>query len=220
MLTVVSIAALLVGSVVAGLQLGPTFTHGLFGPTFALPMDEDIQLDAGQWVIFERTGSQRRSGPLTLTQNDEAVLEKTRVAIFDPSGAPVDIDGVRALQTINRNGSIYTGVISFDAPTSGTYAISLESSSSEAIISADLGSALRASATWLIVAGLGALGCLAGVILFLTGGSPNNRSHRRISGHGPVTPVGWYPDPDAPSQLRWWNGEQWGATKPTLRPSD
>jgi hypothetical protein len=217
---VVSLVALVLGVAMVGVRVGPAFADGLFGPTYALPMDEAIHLEKGRWIIFERTGTQRRSGPLTLRENDEVVFERVRARVSDPSGKELEWDFPFPMQTINRNGSIYTGVVSFDAPTSGTYDIALDTSSSTAIISPDIGSALGASAAWLVVAGLGALGCLVGVIVFLTGEKAGDRSDRSVTRRRPVARIGWYPDPEAPSRLRWWNGEQWGASKPARGPSE
>ena len=177
MVSVVSLAALVLGVAMVDVRVGPAVKLGLVGHTYTLPMDEAIHLQKGRWIILERTGTQRRSGPLTVTENDDAVFERVRARVSDHSGKELDWAFPDPTQTINRNGSIYTGVVSFDAPASGRYNIALESSSSTAILSPDIGSALGASAPWLVVAGLGALGCLVGIIMLLTGGWSGARSH-------------------------------------------
>ena len=37
--------------------------------------------------------------------------------------------------------------------------------------------------------------------------------------NSPTAPAGWYPDPQDPSQMRWWDGSQWGETQSPPPPS-
>jgi hypothetical protein len=209
---VLAAAALLVLSgVVLGVTLAPSFVKTVSAQPYALPADATIAMDRGSWVVFEQTGLETQTGPVTSTVNRGPRLTPDRVTVTDSAGTTVPTTEITSTQTVNQGGVIYTGAVTFTVPADGSYRVVVTGTEGQVLVAKDLGDQFASSAVWFGLLGLATVGLLVGVILILVG-------RRRLPGNvGPaplVAPAGWYPDPAAPGRLLWWDGQRWHEPPP------
>jgi hypothetical protein len=209
---VASGVVLILSVVMLSVRFAPTFDNALFSGSHALPMDATMSLDAGSWVVFERTGAERGDGPLTVTTNHGVDLNADQVIVVGLDGRPVPTTAVTSIQTINRNGAIYTGAVQFHIATKGQYRVVITSFSGPVIISEDIGAVFSSSARLLSLTGIGLLGCLAGIALMFFRRPPKAAALVPM-GFGQLAtqaaPPGWYRDPRRPGEFLWWDGVRW-----------
>lgn len=195
---VFGIAVALAGALGTWRSVGPTlFTS----PAYTLPADIQRHLDAGDYEVYQRTGT-RTSGPGFSTSDEApATIGPGDVVVLGPGGQTVPVGAADQDETLTRDRTTYTGTVLFHVSHAGTYRIGIRADGgfAEAIVASTLGDAFRRAAAWLSIAVLGGLVALAGLVLLIIG---STRRHR-------VAQPGWYADPAGSGRLRWWNGLGW-----------
>src|SRR5476649_1142542 len=73
---------LIVGVVMLGVRIAPTFGNAILSSSHELPMDATISLDAGSWVVFEQTGVERGGGLITVTTNHAVELSADLLTVI------------------------------------------------------------------------------------------------------------------------------------------
>ena len=210
-----STALLLFSAAALGVRIGPSVTQMLSAQAYALPMDATMSLHPGTWVVFEQTGSQSQTGPVTVTSNRAPRVTADRVTVTDAGGTPVPTARITSSQTIDQGGLVYTGAVTFVAPADGQYRVAVSGAGGQVIVAEDLGDLFGASAIWFVLIAVGFLGLLAGVVAILVGRRRFPQNVRPSPRRGPVTAsAGWYSDPSRPGQFLWWDGTHWRAPRP------
>jgi hypothetical protein len=185
-------------------RVGPPLAQGLTAPTYSTPMDRSVTLSRGDWVVFQHTGTQSGAGGVTFTQQVSVTISPGDVEVTDPDGHELNLSTESTSETINRNGAIYTAAVSFDAPRGGQYRVRIAQGGDQVLLSRDLGD-LFGSVIGYFVAGGGAVYLLmvAVVVLVIDGDRRRRRRTRSIARPG------WYPNPNQPGTVLWWDGQRW-----------
>jgi len=208
--TRVSVIVLVLGVVLGGFglyaALAPLFRTLLEAPGFPTPGQAELHLSSGRYLIYQRTGSSgfgiSESGPTTLTPSD--------VTVTSPTGERLDVEGYTSNETITRNGSGYTSALEFDAPESGLYIVYISApGSGRVIVARPLGDTVRKSLKWWGLVAMAAIAVITGTVMWIVGASRRRRLRLAYGYYAPATPAGWYPDPQQPGRMRYWNGSIW-----------
>lgn len=182
-----------VGGVVNSLQS--------IGQPWNAPEPASRDLTAGRYVIYE--------------QSSAPTLSATDVRVTGPAG-DVPVSGTLS-STLTLGNTTYVGVASFAAPQDGTYTIEAAGDGQQLVLGPELGKTIGSAFMWVGVAVLGGILALAGAVWLIVALVAGARKTQPV-GVGPgVAPLptsapsqgSWYPDPEDPSQWRWWDGRQW-----------
>jgi hypothetical protein len=202
-LIIVGALAFVACAVTIGVRVGPPLAKGITGRAYSTPMDQFVTLTHGKWVIFQRTGTQSGGGGITYSNQGPVTISPSDVEVTDPAGNPLPTSRMTANETIDRNGTVYTGALSFEVPARGQYRVVITQASDQVLLSRDLGS-LFLSVLWLILVAVASVFVVgAGVIAMIVRAS----RRRRRPPSGP--PPGFYPHPAIPGRMLWWDGYQW-----------
>lgn len=189
-LVVLGLALAAFSVTMAVVKAGPDLARGLTGDEYPTPVDVSVDLNAGTYVVLERGFT--------------PTIQPSQVTVTGPDGDQLATGRPSGTQTIDRNGSHFTGAVSFRTPESGTYRVRVESGApTSVLISRDFGSLALALLVWLVGAGLGLFLFAGGVAALIVAAV---RGKRRAV---PTVAAGWYPDPQYPGRQRWWNGHRW-----------
>ncbi len=174
------------------------------GPAVTAPGETTIHLDAGRWIIFERTGTEQDFGPVHTENNGPTTITPANVQVTDLNGTEQSVRDVTGDQSLTQDGTKFTGAVEFSVPTDGTYDIDIEgTTASSALLARPLTDQVKAAAPWLVLLVASGIVLILGIVFTVlpAGSSMAERS--------PVTPPGWYQDPWAPMRFRWWDGRAW-----------
>ncbi len=207
LLTVIGAILLAVG--VGNVVGGVTSTIDSIGTPWTAGSASTQTLSDGGYVVYERAAAPT-IGPSDIT-------------VRGPDG-PVPV-GHTTSSTVTIGNVQYVGVAGFTATVAGEYTITVENSDAELVLGPSIAKAVGAAFGWIGAAVLGGTLVLAGVVWLIVALVLGGRS-------APATPAGswnagpvlsaptppeqvassqgsWYPDPEDPSQWRWWDGRQW-----------
>lgn len=114
-LLAIGAAVVLLGLIAALFGIADGWRSG--GPSWRTPGSSDLQLEAGRWVIWERA-----------TDSDaDPQTPLRRISVYGPSGTValscVSCGGSH--QSMTMGTTSYVGVASFEAPTAGTYKVTV-----------------------------------------------------------------------------------------------
>lgn len=176
------------------------------GEPWRAPGSVEQTLEPGTYSLYERVDT-------PVGQQILVTLDPDQVTVTGPQGSvPVTCVSCGAsVTTVNAGQQSYQAVVSFRVADPGTYRIRVVGQGQEIVVGPSVTQTLGSSATAFGLSAIGGLLALAGAIWLIvelvTGG--RRKAPIPTVGAAPETAGGWYPDPDDPDQLRWWDGTQW-----------
>jgi hypothetical protein len=192
-------------------------------PIMATPGERHLTLKSGDYTIFERTGTRRGFGGISVSNAGRVTLRETDVVVIGPDESPVTTRTLYPDATTTRGTTIYTAAVGFHADRAGSYDIRVtQAGAGEVTVSRTTFDGLRRAGRWLALTTSAVLLLLLGFILLIVGSVRRGRTTSAApasgawgtqpGGYAPApaaAPPNWYPDPDGVSRLRYWDGTQW-----------
>jgi hypothetical protein len=134
-----------------------------------------VELDAGHKYVYYSSGT-----------DETSFLPAGKITITDPAGNPVELRDIDNEQTYSADGSSGLGFLQFDAPSDGTYTVSVEGgsgSTGEILIGENIFAAAKTSLY--IFVGVGATGFVIAVIVVIVIARSRGKSKREMrQGYG------------------------------------
>ena len=162
-----------------------------------------LQLDTGQYVVYELTGQSRSGGPLTVEGGHGVTVSVSDVTVTSVDGTQIPVGPTTFNEMITQGSSEYTGVARFDVLHDATYDVEVATPGTRVLVAPSITSGFRGTLKWFALGGVSGLLFLVGVVLLIVG-IVRSRKPRTV-----VTPPGWYQDPQAQAAWRWWDGNAW-----------
>jgi hypothetical protein len=163
----------LVLGVISAVGVVPVIQDSLDGPRFATPSSQELTLDTGTWVVFERTGSTHGGAGFTFSEGTSVSLSPRDVTVTGPSEPVVRSDlGGNSSETVTRGSAVYTGALRFDVTTKGRYTVTV-SHEGEVLVARPL-SHVFSRWPFLVAGVVGGAAVIAGVVMWIVGAG-----HRR-----------------------------------------
>ncbi len=163
---VVAAAFLLVHSIGSAVEVS------FFSEPCATPCSVNLDLGEGTYLVFEQVGVSKQVGAVTASRWEAASISPSDVVVTAPDGSVLSTSRPGVTQTIDRNGTTYGGVASFEVPAAGAYEVSVEAPDrTSVVIAPSLGQTFVKALPGL---GIGLLGSLAftfglGILLIARG---------------------------------------------------
>ncbi|MFN8167530.1 MAG: DUF2510 domain-containing protein [Candidatus Nanopelagicales bacterium] len=179
---------LVVAGIVGVIASAASLING-FGSPVTTPTTVSRTFDAGTtYAVYELSGRGSGSG----TQEDPllATVSPSDISVSGPGGISVPVkDPGSTTQTFTNNGREYFAVATFDAPTTGSYQVSITTEGAQVLVAPSLTSFGRSFA-WIGAIGLGGLLALLGLILLIVGIVRRSSSKKRAAyaAGAPVAP--------------------------------
>ncbi len=161
-----------------GARVGPAVVALFTSPTYALPMDTTLTLGPGTWIVFEEVGNEVARRPVVTTQTRSPSVGPQDISVTGASFASMPVAPLSFSASLNRNGTLYTGVAQFDVPASGQYEVSVTGDNSNVVITPNLGSLIAQAVGWIFALIFSVIGLGAGVLLWV---------FNRRPAHGPAS---------------------------------
>lgn len=176
------------------------------------------------WVAPGSTTQELSKGSYTVYVQGSGGVSALSVQVTGPAGEmPVSANPTG---TLTLGTTEFSSVAGFTAPQDGSYTITVDGDGQTMVVGPELGSTIGKAFMWVAVAVFGGILVLAGaiwLIVALVSGSRNPQPAAMGPGVVPLStatqmphaqpaapvPGSWYPDPEDPEQLRWWDGRQW-----------
>ena len=170
-------------------SVGPAFRDALVRSPCVTPCSEVLALDAGHYLVFEEIGRSASVGPFSATMQGPTTISPADVAVTSASGSTLEVAEPGSSQSINRNGAIYAGVVSFRVPEAGRYRVAIEASHGRRILVAPgLGQTLVKALPGIAVAGIGFAAGLTGLVVLIVAWIRRRDSVASTGGNGPAGP--------------------------------
>lgn len=123
------LAALFLANAV-GSAIGDSF----FREPCETPCSSVLELEQGDYLIFELVGRSKRIGSVTSFSRGPETLGPADVTVQSVNGQELDIRKPSSGQTIERNGAIYGGAVRFEVPEAGRYTVSIKGRSDKSVL--------------------------------------------------------------------------------------
>lgn len=207
-LVVFSVLGCLAAGGAVAAQFGGDLLRALSADPYDTPVELELDLREGTYLVYELTGQSRSVGPVTTTNGHGVTVAVPDVTVTAPDGSKVPVDTPRFDETLNRGTSTYTGAVRFEAEDEGRYRIGVTTPSTRIIVAPSLASMFADALVWFALIGVCAILLLVGVVLLVVG-LVRARPPATPSAARSGTPAGWYEDPYGQAALRWWDGRAW-----------
>lgn len=172
-----------------------------------------VALTQGDWAVYEEVLVRGGTG---------ASVSPSELTVEGPAGA-VPVSATTVVGDLTINNRTYVSVARFTAPTDGTYTISGAAEGTSLMLGHPVESTLARAFGYVGLLMLGVLTTLAAVIwlivAFIVSRSRRPAAAMPAGAPGAVGMAGppptvagpgqWAPDPEDPTQWRWWDGRQW-----------
>jgi hypothetical protein len=189
-----SIILLVLGVVVGGgalVKISTSFVGGLTAPAHPMGTAVRIDLGAGRYNVFERTGT--RSGGAGLTFTDRRAITIRDVTVLAPTGESLPVRAVGGNETITRGSEIFTSAATFTTPAAGSYDITVSGANGGSyVVARPITETFARQLPWFGLGALAAVVAALGLVLLIVG---IVRRSRRSSPPQAPPPYGWNPPP-------------------------
>jgi len=190
----------------------PIVRDAISSPVVNAPSTVRLRLSHGEYRVYERTGS--RSGGLGISFSEEraVTIDSAQVEVAAVDGAPIPVRDVARNETITRGSAIYTSAVGFSTPAKGQYQITLRTGDNrQVVIARSLADTIRDAVGWIVAGSIAGFVFVIGLVMLIVGIIRRSGAARRAEQLAPVgfAPPAWYPDPDQPGHLRYWDGTRW-----------
>jgi flagellar basal body-associated protein FliL len=201
LLAAVAVLALVAGGV-AGFRLVSSGLNNLTAPAMNPPATRVTTLSPGRYTLYQRTGTQSGGGGITFSENGPADLTPSDVQVTGPDGeVPTEADPDN--ETLDRNGAVYTGALSFQVVTHGQYQVHVSGPPTQVVLARALFDGMATNIAVLVISiVVFALAVGALVITMIVSAVRRGRQRRTGPPPGPPgppgpagSPVSWAPPP-------------------------
>jgi len=149
-------------------SVGPAFDDAFLKHPCPTPCSEVRDLDAGHYLVFEQIGRSTSVGPLSSTTQGPTTITPADVVVTSPTGRTLAVAEPGTSQTIDRNGSIYGGAVSFHVPEAGRYRVTVNApGETRVLVAPGLGQTFLRALPGIAVAGLGFVAGATGLVLLI-----------------------------------------------------
>jgi Protein of unknown function (DUF2510) len=176
---------------IVGLLAGAIST--LTEPTFDIPGSTTRTLDKGVYVVFERTGERSSSGNVTFSRNGVATIGAEDVQVTGPDGTRITTRRMTSTETLNRNGSIFSGAVKFTVVTPGQHDVTVSGGNGTAVVGRGLADSVGNHLGWLVGVGIGALAFLLGLIWLIVALRRRGKNKAALAGAYPGAALAYPP---------------------------
>lgn len=163
----VLLAVGLVVSSVAGVLLVRNFVTALKVVEIAAP-STTLHLSPGTYVIYERSGTERDSGTVSVTSKIEVHLSADEISMKSDEGRVIPVGAIRGSETYTRGQKVFDGVGRVKIENSGDYTVAVaDAQANEMIIGRSIWGSFKSLALPLALSSVGGVVFLVGAILLL-----------------------------------------------------
>lgn len=201
-----------VGGVAFAARVGGDLVRAFSADPQVTPVQLDLDLNEGTYLVYEYTGSARSPGPITTESFRGLTVAVADVTVTAPDGSDVPLSVPRFDETLTRGSSTYSGAVRFETEDEGVYRISVTTPDTRILVAPSLTSMFTGSVVWIALLCLSGIVFFVGVVLLVVGlvGKGQSPAVGLSSAAATVaTPAGWYADPQGLAALRWWDGQSW-----------